>query len=353
MDIFDSKAILPMQIPETKAPFNSPDWIYELKLDGIRCLAYLNYSSTDLRNKLNQPLLPKFPELDKLHYLSNAKCILDGELIVLKNGVPDFYELQRRLIQLPYHCQRNHDGSDRKNHHDGSDQLNKYASSHPRTHVSSDPLSNPPYYSASFVAYDIIYYKDHTVTDISLMERKHLLEQILNETVDLAISRYTEERGVELFRLAVHEKLEGVIAKRKDSLYCINEATTSWVKFQKLLTSHYILCGILYTPNGRKRFLLGQYHRDTLVYKGSVDITTFDSKDNNLVDYVHHVCERIPDSPFLLAPIWSQEYRQLWFKPQLVCSIEHPSMDHPGQKNKVFRGICEDVLPQNCIATSS
>ena len=328
MDIFDSKAIKPMRIPETKTPFNSPDWIYELKLDGIRCLAYLDSSSTDLRNKLNQPLLPNFPELDNLHCLSNTKCILDGELIVLKNGVPDFYELQRRLIQSP------------------NNQLRNLAP--------SDHQSNPaPYYSASFVAYDILYHKDRTVTDLPLLERKHLLDHILNETVDLAISRYTEERGIELFRLAVQEKLEGVIAKRKDSLYCINETTASWVKFQKISNSHYILCGILYTPNGKKRFLLGQYQRDTLVYKGSVDITAFDSKDSNLVDYVHHVCARIPNSPFLLTPIWSQEYDLLWLEPQLVCSIEHPSTDRPGQKNTVFRGICEDVLPQQCIVTPS
>lgn len=326
MDIFDSKAILPMQIPVTKTPFNSSDWIYELKLDGIRCLAYLNSSSTDLRNKLNLPLLSKFPELNNLHYLCNEKCILDGELIILKNGVPDFYELQRRLILLPYYSQNNHAFSDLLN-------------------------TTSPSYSASFVAYDIIYYKDHTVTDLPLWERKHLLEEILNETVDLAVSRYTEECGIELFRLAVQEKMEGVIAKRKDSLYFINEATTNWVKFQKLLTSHYILCGILYTPNGRKRFLLGQYQRDTLVYKGSVDITTFDSKDNSLDEYVHHICERTLDSPFLLTPTWPQEYKQLWFKPQLVCSIEHSITNHPDHKKSVFRGICEDVLPQQCIAT--
>lgn len=315
MDIFDSKTIKPMQIIETKTPFNSQDWIYELKLDGVRCLAYLNSSSTDLRNKLGQSLLPRFPELSNLHLQSSEKCILDGELIVIKNGVPDFFELQRRLIQSPY----------------------------------SQQSRNAPFHPASFVAYDILYYKDHLVTDLPLMERKQLLEQLLYETVDLAISRYTEECGTELFQLALKEKLEGVIAKRKDSNYSINESTTNWVRFLKIPIVKYVICGILWTPNNKKRILLGQYQNNALIYKGSVDITTWDNKQISLVDYVSHLCKKTPVSPFSLTPTWSQEYELTWFEPQIVCSVEQPSVGLSKHKRAIFRGICEDTLPKECI----
>ncbi|MBP1753935.1 MAG: dependent ligase [Firmicutes bacterium] len=52
MDLFEEKNIKPMLISEMMAPFNDPDWIYELKLDGIRCIAYLD-QATELRNKRN------------------------------------------------------------------------------------------------------------------------------------------------------------------------------------------------------------------------------------------------------------------------------------------------------------
>lgn len=80
MDIFDTKGIKPMLIAEMKEHFNDINYIYELKLDGVRCLAYLDKDSTDLRNKRDFKLLPRFPELANLNKYVNEKCILDGEL---------------------------------------------------------------------------------------------------------------------------------------------------------------------------------------------------------------------------------------------------------------------------------
>ncbi|HAB62189.1 MAG TPA: DNA ligase, partial [Lachnospiraceae bacterium] len=66
MDIFDTKGIKPMLISEQLDPYDDPDSIFELKLDGIRCIAYCN-DSTDLRNKRDMKLLPRFPELKGIH----------------------------------------------------------------------------------------------------------------------------------------------------------------------------------------------------------------------------------------------------------------------------------------------
>lgn len=82
LDLFDKKGIKPMLIKDMKNPFNSPEWLYELKLDGIRCIAYLDKVSTDLRNKRDMKLLPRFPELYDINKCVKKKCILDGELVV-------------------------------------------------------------------------------------------------------------------------------------------------------------------------------------------------------------------------------------------------------------------------------
>lgn len=67
--------------------FDSADYIYELKWDGERCIAYLDpKTGTELRNKRNLKMLSKVPELTHLHKQVKARCILDGELIILKTA---------------------------------------------------------------------------------------------------------------------------------------------------------------------------------------------------------------------------------------------------------------------------
>jgi len=187
MDIFESKNIKPMLISEMTEPFNNPDWIYELKLDGIRCVAYLDRHTmeTELRNKRNLRLLPKVPELTDICLNIKERCILDGELVILKNGVPDFFELQRRVL----------------------------TSNSFKIQISSDK------YPASFVAYDILYLKDRELIDLPLLERKAILSDTVIETPRLAVSRYIPEKGIELFEVAKSKNLEGVIAKKNDSRY--------------------------------------------------------------------------------------------------------------------------------------
>ena len=87
-----------MLIGASSAPFDSSDHIFELKMDGIRCIAYLDRNGTELRNKRNFALLPRFPELADLNHGVTGRCILDGELIVAVEGKPKFYEVQRRTI---------------------------------------------------------------------------------------------------------------------------------------------------------------------------------------------------------------------------------------------------------------
>ena len=98
MDLFEDKNISPMLIAQMQEPFDDPEWIYELKLDGLRCIAYLEKDRVILRNKRNMELLPRFIELKGIYKQFTDRCILDGELVVMVNGVPDFYELQKRTM---------------------------------------------------------------------------------------------------------------------------------------------------------------------------------------------------------------------------------------------------------------
>lgn len=308
MDLFEEKNIKPMLISEMTEPFNDPDWIYELKWDGIRCIAYLG-EDTQLRNKRNDLMLPKVPELSNIHNQVKAKCILDGELLILKNGVPDFYELQKRALTT-----------------------NKFK---------IDLASSQ--FPASFVAYDILYHKDTQLTDLPLLERKKLLSETIIEHPQLAVSRYIPEKGIELFEVAKQQQLEGVVAKKSNSKYYFDKRTKDWIKFKLMADKDFVVCGYVPKEKGVTSLVLGQYDKDELIYQGHV---TFGVRYRDLDKY-----ERMDHSPFPVTP--ANHEKAVWLKPDLVCVVEYMPNDKGTLRQPVFRGFRDDKAPTDCQINQS
>lgn len=96
-DLFHDKNISPMLLNEVKEPFDDKDYIYELKLDGIRCIAYLG-KDVILQNKRFKDVTEIYPELSAMFKCVKKNTVLDGELVVLSDGKPDFYALQKRSL---------------------------------------------------------------------------------------------------------------------------------------------------------------------------------------------------------------------------------------------------------------
>ncbi|WP_312644437.1 RNA ligase family protein [Hydrogenoanaerobacterium sp.] len=312
MDIFDEKNIKPMLIGVMQDAFDNPDYIYELKLDGERCIAYLDKDSTELRNKRNVKMLSKVPELSAIHKNVRARCILDGELIVIKDGRPSFAEIQRRSLMS-----------------------NAF-----KIKLASDK------YPANFTAYDILYYKDKQVTDLPLMERKKLLQKVIKEENDrFAISRFIEEKGVALYQLAEQQKLEGVVAKRKGSKYYFDKRTKDWIKIKWLLDDDFIVCGYILKEAGKISLVIAQYRDGTLIYKGHVTsgVTT------RHVDILSQL-KRLNAPPLEVPP---GNERAVWVEPKQVCVVQWMPRDNGGLNQSVFKGFRDDKLPEDCIDAGS
>lgn len=214
IDLFDSRAAHPMLIGMSGEAFDSPDFTFELKLDGERCLAYLEKGDAVLVNKRGSLLLQKVPELAHVGKQVKKRCILDCELCVFDDGKPDFSLIQRRVL------------------------------SGDRWRIARLSALNP----ACLVAFDILYCGDRPLTSVPLYERKQILRGCLSESELLSLSRETPENGRALYRAACENGLEGIVAKRTCSLYHMGARTREWIKIKNLMDEDFAVCGYELSP---------------------------------------------------------------------------------------------------------
>lgn len=294
-----------MLIAEQTSPYNDTDSIFELKLDGIRCVAYCDSNSVDLRNKKNIKLLPRFSELKTLYTACRCKCILDGELNVMVNSKPDFYEVQRRTLL-------------------------------------SDPFKIQLAYSkfpANFAAYDILYYKDKEIINLPLMERKSILQKVVVENNILSVSRYIENNGIDLFNLAKQQSLEGIVGKKKNSLYWFGKRTKEWKKVKVMSDKEFIIIGYVQKSNNIISLVLALYD-----FQSNLIITNYVTLGVSLDKLKKHGMT-ISDCPFFPIPKGYESV--IWINP-MVCTVEYMPSEKEGLRQAVFKGIRDDKLPEEC-----
>lgn len=309
-DIFELKRIRPMLIGASGKAFDDTGYLYELKLDGIRCIAYLDEQTTDLRNKRNMRLLPQFPELSQLHQGAKTRCILDGELIVTQGGLPVFHEVQRRSI------------------------LNDKF----KTALAAKQVP------ATFVAFDILYTaEERETTRWPLLNRKALLEKTIQETERLKVSRYITENGVQFYTAVEKKGLEGVVAKQKNSLYYEGKRSKDWIKIKNLQDEDFIVLGYIPKENNRDSIILGQYTQERMLkYKGHVTLGVSGAEFAKVREH-----GRLPQPPINVPP---GNEKAVWILPDLVCTVNYMEKTNSGSmRQPVFKGLRDDKSPSECI----
>ena len=305
MGVFEEKSVSPMLIAQMQEPFNDDGWIYELKLDGCRCIGYFGQNGTCLRNKRNMELLPRFPELKGLHHSVSERTVLDGELVVLRDGVPDFFELQRRTLL-----------TDRF-------KIEMAAATHP----------------ASFVAYDCLCKDGRSIMDRPLLERKEALQSSVREDSLIAISRYIPTDGIGLFRAADERELEGVVAKRAASLYYPGRRTKDWIKFKRMADEEFVVCGYIRKNSRTFSIILGKYHDGSHLYKGHVTLGVTKEAVGQL--------RESGIMPFAAIPVGAGNESAVWVRPDRVCTVEYMPNTKDSLRQAVFKGFRTDVVPED------
>lgn len=300
MDMYEEKNISPMLLNEIKEPFDDDNYIYELKLDGIRCVAYIDPNSVTLQNKRFKDLTEIYPELSDICKCVKKRIILDGELVFLTNGKPDFYALQRRSLMTD------------------------------KFKISLVAKKNP----VQLVAFDILYFEGQDLTCKPLMERKDKLAKAVTEGHNMSISRWIEKNGIAFFELAKKENLEGIVAKKKDGQYHIGKRTSDWIKIKVMKDEDVCICGYQLDDNGNvKDLILGYYNDDGMLNcRGKVFLGVSNEERKIIKDFA---IKNTLESPFF------DKYKNvIWIKPKLIGTVEYmQDTNLGGMRQPVWKGL--------------
>lgn len=295
-------------------PFNSEGWIFEPKIDGTRCIAevFQNAKGVRLNNRRLFDITSRYPELALSLAQGASGCVLDGEITVFRNGKPSFAALAERDHQI--------------------DRLR------------IDYLSRA--LPASYVVFDILYAKERSVMDLPLRERKRILREELQESEIVTIADFFPEKGEDYFQAALKMGIEGIVAKRLDSVYEPGMRSQDWIKIKKSLKLDLVIGGYIPGKGGRAPYfgglLLGAYSHGLLQYVGRVG-SGF--TDRELAEIVSAFSPQ-DSSPFANAP-GTPEVR--WVKPQQVVQISALEVTKDGHlRAPVFLRTRDDKEPQEC-----
>jgi bifunctional non-homologous end joining protein LigD len=308
------KITMPMLATLVDEPFDDPEWLFEIKWDGYRaiCTVHEDGSMTLLsRNGLD--LLKKFPQFDVLASAWNTlPIIVDGELVSLdRQGRSSFQRLQESMK-----------GKGGREAH-GSGTL-------------------------AYAVFDILYADGKNLSKTPLEERKAILEEAIGDAGCVLYSKHVVGKGCALYAQAQKKQLEGIIGKRRDSLYD-QRRSREWVKIKAQLVQECVIGGFTEPRGSRKGFgalLLGLYDRGKLQYVGHAG-TGFDAKLLKSLTAELKSIER-KTSPF--AQRVDSNTPAHWVEPKLVAQIRFTEWTRDGYlRQPAFLGLRLDKKPKKCV----
>ncbi len=306
------KLFRPMLAKTRDKPFDSPEWIFEAKWDGVRAIAYIN-DTLEIRSRNNEEILNRFPELVEIKELAQ-KVVLDGEIVVLKRGRIDFQAVLRRF--------------------QATNQLI----------IEKLSLETP----ATYVVFDILEAEGKSMVDIPLTKRKEILEKSVKEGRHFIKNVFVADTGIRYFQAVQRHGLEGIVAKKKKSLYQEGARSNDWLKIKLVKTCDCVVFG--YTPGGGSRsktfgsLLLGVYDENEPVYIGRVG-TGFNQKE--LGEIRMELDENIIDEPWFDAPDIPKG--STWVRPIFVAIIKYQEYTKDNRlRMPSFQGFRTDKPPQLC-----
>ena len=297
----------------TELPQDRRAWVYEVKVDGYRCLVGKDHSAVKLWSRRGNLFNRDFPGLARACAVLPADTLVDGEVVALdQQGRTSFNLLQHRRSQAS---------------------------------------------AIRFYAFDLLVYKGHSTINLEISERHDLLAQALaNVDGDVQLMQRFETVPAELIRAAKRLGFEGIIAKRRDSLYEPGKRSGAWVKYKINQGQEFVIGG--YTPGHPFDAVIVGYYRDgQLIYAAKVR--------NGFVPRIRRevakrlkaleteVCPfaNLPEKKRTAWALTKEEMKKcVWIRPELVAQIEFTEWTPDGHlRLATFTGLREDKTSQEVV----
>ena len=299
-ELTPSASIKPMLATSAEKIFNKKGWIYEIKWDGYRVLASIQSGTVNLYSRNGINYNSKFPKLVRDLEEIPHDVILDGEVVILnEKGIPQFQQLQ------------NYEESS------GAD--------------------------LRYYVFDMLYLNDHSMLDLPLLQRKTLLPDVLSDLEVTHYCEHVENMGEAFYKKALKSGMEGVIAKKADSVYSPGYRSDKWLKIKGTKSEEVLICG--YTDSKGSIFgslILGSYKDGSLKYVGNCGSGFTASFQQELLQKMQKLS--IKESPFS-EKINLKGRTPNWIEPDLICEVKFSEWTENGRmRHPVFKGLRPDKL---------
>jgi bifunctional non-homologous end joining protein LigD len=316
-------AIHPMLATTIEEPFDSPDWLFEIKWDGYRAVAFIENGKVRLISRNQNELTARYPELRDLAKSVQAKtAILDGEVVALdEQGRASFSLMQQRTGFRP--------GGRRA-----------------ATNADVPVL---------YYAFDLLYLDGYDWRKLPLEDRKKKLASILIAGDSVRYSDHYQKQGKALFEMAQQKGLEGILAKKRDSIYQ-ERRSSEWLKIKIRHRLEAVIGGYTEPEGSRMNFgsiVLGLYDKQgRLIHVGQAG-SGFNQKS------LTEIWKLLKKGETKQNPFYGgvEALRKVfWVKPELVAEIEYAEWTEgatggtgPKLRAPVFLGLRDDKDPNECL----
>ncbi len=308
-------SVKPMLATLVDKPFNNEDWMFEVKWDGYRTIAFVDNGDVRLHSRNEKSFTEKYYPITESLKEWKMSAVFDSELVVLnESGASNFGSLQNWRSEA-----------------DG--ELIMYI-------------------------FDLLWYDGKNLMQLPFKERRLLLENIFPETGGrIRLSEVFAEKGEDFFKAAEELGLEGIIAKNGESTYSPGYRSKSWLKIKAHKRQEAVIGGYTINEGTDKLFsalLLGIYENGKLQFAGKVGTGFNDRMQKEMMEQFRPLV--IKSSPFDMEPDVNQPSRfrpnpprakAVWLKPELICEITYAELTSDGVfRHPSFKGLRSDKKAQ-------
>lgn len=300
--------IKPMLCTLIKQPLNDPDYLYEIKWDGYRIIAYVNEGKVRLSSRGGHDYTKKYPAVEKALKSLGENLIIDGEVVFINaDGKPDFDALQS---------------------------------------------VNGNSHSVVYYVFDLLWHEGKMLMKLPLLERKELLSELLKENPVLKVSEHFDD-GELLFKQVSELGLEGIIAKQRNSPYIPDDRSKRWFKIPTEIKEDFVIGGWIESDADRhfRTLLFGNYEDGKLHWVGHAGGGYKDKEMPEILKKLKSL--EVERSPF----VNEVDYKGVvhWVKPELVANIKYATFTKGGKIRKpaIFLGFRNDKAPEQVVSQTA